>query len=310
VRRRDSIAVLGLLAVLTSTAPAQGTADCFPGKESNEARTMAIFAVPLAFGAAAAPARPRGSRLSLGVDITYLPSVDQSTATPTVCRPGKGPENTDLLFAAPRPRVGITLPAGFGVELSWIPPVGLSQVKANLFGVALSRAMALGGKGAVLNLRAHASLGVIEAPITCNREALQDANSECFQGTESEDTFRPNIFGVEAAVGWALGRSLRPYLGAGYNRLAPRFQVNFTDQFGEVDRRKVSVDLNRGILFAGATWGATPALALTGEVYAAPADAITARVAAKFRIGRSNRPVALPAPTASSAPVPGAIRDQ
>lgn len=306
MRRRLAGLLLALTLGVPGGARAQGTDDCFPGKASNEARTMAIFAVPLAFGAAGAPAPAGRGGFDVGVDVTYLPNVDRATATPTVCRPGKGPENTDLLFAAPRPRVRYALPARFSVEVSWIPPVGMSQVKANLFGVALSRAMPLDRRGAVLNLRAHASFGVIKAPITCGDDALQDATSVCYQGTRSEDSFRPNIVGVEAAVGWSLGPAIRPYLGVGYNHLAPRFQVNFTNQFGEADRRKVAVDLRRGILFAGATWGATPALSFTGEVYAAPADAVTARVAVRLRLGRSSLPAGGPAPPANSGPVRGA----
>ena len=92
--------------------------------------------------------------------------------------------------------------------------------------------------------------------------------------------------GVEAAVGWQLGRSIRPYLGAGFSRLAPRFQVNFTDQFGDIDRRRVSVNLKRGAMFAGATWSAAGALDLTGELYAVPTDAITVRVIGRIRLGR------------------------
>jgi hypothetical protein len=291
-------------------ALAQGGGECLPPKSSNEARTMAIFEVPLAFGAAAAPRRVRSGRIELGMELSYLPNVDPATATPTVCRPGKGPENTDLLFASPRPRIGLSLPSGFAIEASWVPPIGMAEVEASLFGVALSRAMPLDQRGGVLGVRVHATFGTIRAPITCNDAALLDATSVCHRGTRSNDSFRPNVIGVEAAVGWSLGKTLRPYLGAGYNHLAPRFQVNFTDQFGTVDRRKVAVDLDRGVLFAGTTWSAVDAISLTGEVYAAPADAITARVVARIQFGRSSLPAAGPEPPASSAPAPGATPDR
>lgn len=303
-------ALLALALGYPAPAAAQGGDDCFPAKDSNEANTMAIFGVPLAFGAASAPVRTVKRGFQLGIEVSYLPTVDRATATPTTCRPGKGPENTDLLFAAPRPRLELLLPAGFAVEASWIPPVRMAQVEANLIGLAVSRSMPLDGRGAVLGLRAHVAFGTIKAPITCNDDALQDATSVCYQGTRSNDSFQPNIIGLEAAVGWSLGSALRPYLGAGYNHLAPRFQVNFTDQFGQVDRRKVAVNLNRGILFAGATWLAAPALSITGEVYSAPADAITARVAARVRIGRSSLPAATPALPANSAPAPAATPDR
>jgi hypothetical protein len=247
---------------------------------------MAIFAVPLAFSGSASPARIPPGRLHLGLEVSSVPNVDPATATPTFCRPDKGPENTDLLLAMPRPRAWLSLPAGFQVEASWAPPIRVAEVKANLFGLALSRATALPRNGAVLSIRVHGSFGVIKAPVTCNDPALQDATSICYQGTRSDDEFRPNVVGVEAAVGWQLGRSVRPYLGAGYNHLAPRFRVNFTDQFGETDRRRVSADLDRGAIFAGLGWRATAALELNAELYAVPADAMTARVVGRIRLGR------------------------
>jgi len=271
-----------LLSVIAPRAAAQG--DCFPGPESNEAKTLAIFSVPLAFGPAGAPVS--GARLTLGVEAVYLPTVDPATATPTVCRPGKGPENTDLLFAAPRPRATLSLGSGLAIEASWIPPVRLNQVKANLFAVALAWTTGLGGQH-WLTLRGHGTFGRVRAPITCDDDALDDPVSECYQGTRSDDSFRPNIVGLDATVSWSLGGGrVRPYLGAGYNHLMPRFQVNFTNVVGQLDDRKVEVDLDRAVLFGGATWWPGGGrLGVSGELYAAPSDAITGRVALRVGFG-------------------------
>jgi len=275
-----------LLAVLTRGLAAQDDDLCFPAKGSHEARTMAIFDVPLAFSAAAAPQRAPAGRVQLGVELSYLPNVDPATATPTTCRPDKhSPEHTDFLFAAPRPRASLTLPAGFVLEASWIPPIQMSDVKANLVGFALSRATSLGAHGAVLELRGHGTVGVIRAPITCDDDALTDSGSPCYQGTRSNDSFKPNVFGVSAAVGWSLG-DIHPYAGAGYNHLAPRFQVHFVNQFGSLDQRKVIVDLDRGVLFAGVSWTPRRQLELASEIYSAPVDAVTVRVLARIRLGR------------------------
>jgi hypothetical protein len=92
--------------------------------------------------------------------------------------------------------------------------------------------------------------------------------------------------GLDLAVGGTMaGGRLRPYGGAGYNRLQPRFQVNFTNRFGETDRRRVTVDLDRLVLFGGATWQLAGRLGLTGELYAAPADAITGRLIVRTAVG-------------------------
>lgn len=269
------------LLVLVNPAGAQDNV-CRPGKTSNEARTMAKFSVPLAFSGSAGPEDRAPWRIHAGLEVSYLPRVDDATATPTICRPDKtGPENTDLLFALPRPRLAVTLPAGFAVEGSWVPPVRVAEAKANLFGVALSRTTGIGRMRVAL--RGHATLGHVEGPITCDDAALQDAASPCYQGTRSNDAFSPNIVGIEARIGWTLGGRVHPYLGAGFNHLGSRFRVNFTNRFGDVDRTRVAVDLNRGVLFAGATW-TTGRLAIGGEVYSAPADAVTARVLVSLRL--------------------------
>jgi hypothetical protein len=264
-----------------ASAAAQG--DCFPGPESNEAKTLAIFAVPLAFGRGRAPDLYPG--LGAGVELAYLPQVDAATATPTICRPGKGPENTDLLFALPRPRIGLPLPFGLALEASWVPPVRVRGIKANLIGISVEKAFG-DLDGLVAALRVHATFGSVRAPITCDDDAVEDPASECFGDTVSDDRLSPNIMGVDFAVGGPLaGGRLRPYGGVGYNRLQPRFQVNYTNRFGELDDRRVEVDLNRLVMFGGATWQTTGRLSVTGELYAAPADAITGRVIVRTAVG-------------------------
>jgi hypothetical protein len=256
---------------------------CQPGPSSNEAKTLAIFSVPLAFGPTTAPEILPG--LSVGLEGVYLPNVDPATATPTICRPGQGPLNTDLLFGLLRPRIGLPLPFGLALQASWIPPVRINGVKANLFGLSVGKSF---GKldGLVAAIRAHGTFGSIYGPITCDDAALSDPVSECFQGTRSDDKYSPNIFGADVSLGWTMaGGKLRPYVGGGYNRLEPRFQVNFTNQFGELDSTRIEVNLNRGVVFGGATWQLADRLGIAGEVYAAPADAVTARLVVRTAIG-------------------------
>lgn len=252
--------------------------DCFPGPESNEAKTLAIFSVPLAYSPLAAPSRENPAwRVSL--EVSTIPNVDDETATPTVCRPGKGPENTDLLPALVRPRVAARLGAGVVLDASWIPPVRINGVKSNLFGLALGWSGAM-SRSVTVGARIHGTFGEVNAPITCPEEALEDPTSECFEGTESDDSYNPNIFGADVRLGLGSTESrVHPYAGVGYTRLAPRFQVNFTNSAGELDDRRVSVDLNRLALFGGLSWRLSQSLGMAGEVYSTPADAVTLRVA-------------------------------
>jgi len=280
--RWAGIAAVGLvLCALPSGLAAQYA--CHPGARSNEAKTLALFSVPLAFSPGAPPGAPSG--ITLGLEATRVPSVDPATATPTICRPGKGPENTDLLPALGRPRIGLPLPLGLALEASWIPPVRVNGVKANLIGLALAKSLGH-GDGLTAAIRAHATFGSIRAPVTCDRDATGDPASECFHGTVSDDRYSPNIVGLDVSVGWSMaGGRLRPYLGSGYSRLAPRFEVNFTDQFGDNDRTQVDVNLDRVALFGGAAWQLSENLAVTGEIYAVAADAATGRLVVRRTFG-------------------------
>jgi hypothetical protein len=268
-----------LMLAVPAVVRAQGAqGDCFPAKDSHEAQVFGIFSVPIAFAPGGAPAPLAAWHVRAGVETSYLPNIDDSTATPTTCRPGKGPENVDFGPLLPRPRMSLGLPGGFALEASYIPPVRVKGAKPSIFGVALTRTFALGGM--TLGLRGHATVGVIHAPIVCDDAALKDPISECFNGTKSNEEFHPNIFGADASVGWALGGGrFQPYLGGGFNVLHPRFRVNFTNQFGQVDRRRVEVDLQRAVLFAGASWFPGTRFAISGQIYSAPTDAVTGRVA-------------------------------
>lgn len=212
--------------------------------------------------------------------------MDEEIRTATICEPGKGPENTDLLFAFPRPRIALGLPAGFVLEASWLPPIRLKDVKSSLVGFSLARAFAVGRGPEWLALRAHGLAGLIQAPITCDEDALRDQASECFQGTRSNDKYRPNIFGLEAAISWSLaGGRAHPLLGGGFNVSQPRFQVNFTDRLGSTDSTKVRVNLSQGVLFGGITWEPAVRFGLTAAIYASPRHAVTGRLALRYTMG-------------------------
>ncbi|MDB4910301.1 MAG: hypothetical protein JWO39_1124 [Gemmatimonadetes bacterium] len=279
---RGCSGLVGLVVLALAQTQRLAAQVCRPPASSNEAKTFAIFSVPLAFGPVDAP--ELHPRFQVGLEAAYLPKIAPATATPTICQPGKGPESTDLLFAVPRPRIGIPLPLGLALEASWIPPVRVAGVKANLFGVSLAKPFELWSL--IGSVRAHSTFGSIRAPITCDQAALSDKSSECFNGKLSDDRFSPNIFGADLSLGKSIfdGR-LRPYVGGGYNRLEPRLQVNFTNQSGFVDHTRVVVNLDRLALFGGATWQMDSRFAASTEVYATPADAVTVRLALRATIG-------------------------
>jgi hypothetical protein len=173
-RSFDMVRLLGVGLALCALPLSLAAQDCRPGAESNEAKTLAIFAVPLAFGPGAAPATQ--TRVTLGIEAARVPTVNPATATPTICRPGKGPENTDLLPGLARPRIGLPLP--FGLAFSVVdPPVPVNGVRANLIGLALAKSLRRG------NGLTAPSVGTPRSdrftPVTCDR-ATGDPTSECF----------------------------------------------------------------------------------------------------------------------------------
>jgi hypothetical protein len=207
-----------------------------------------------------------------------LQHISAATAQPTTCRPGKGPENANAVPALGRVRATLALPGRFSLEAAVVPPVTLEGMHPSLFSVALGYTRPLGASFA-WQARAHTTLGHIKGPITCSDKDLADAASECFQGTLSNDEYKPNISGIELAIGPAASeRALSWYAGAGYTRLSPRFQVHFLNSASQLDTTRVIVDLNRATLFAGASWNAARRLRVSGEVYATPDDGATVRV--------------------------------
>ena len=274
------VALVAALLVAGGTAlPAQQDI-CIPPKDSHEANTFAILSVPVAFTGARAPAVAHG--VSVGLEFASLPTVSRVNATPTSCRPDKGPENTNPIPGLVRPRIALAI-HGFVFEASWIPPIRVEEVRANLVGLAIAHPFPL-GRGWVLGLRADGVLGSLHAPVTCSDAALRDVTSECFGGTRSNDRWQPGVFGAEAVIG--AGRAnIRPHFGVGYTMLRPRFQVDFTNASGVTDHRQVNVNLQRVAVFAGVTarFGSS---SVTAEAYSTPVDAVSARLVVRTALAK------------------------
>jgi hypothetical protein len=279
--------VVAALALLLGTSTAlRAQEGCVPPKDSNEEKLFRALAVPLAYGPILAPAPPAAGSVGVALEGTWLPAIDAETRTPTYCRPDKGPEDINKLSVLPRPRVRIGLPGGFAIEGSWVPPVRINGVKSNLFGISVERTVPLASKpGMAVRLRAHGTFGVVHSAVTCPEEALTDTASVCFGGTESDDSYRPDMFGLDVSMGLPLlGNALTGYAGLGPTWMRPRFQVNFTNAQGEVDNSKVETNLTRFAYFGGLTWRLGTRFALSGEVYAQASDAVTGRLALAWAI--------------------------
>jgi hypothetical protein len=272
-----------LLSVWAGAARAQQ--GCVPPSGSNEEKLFREESVPMAYSPLMAPEPPVNGSVAIALEATYLPNIDDETATPTYCRPGKGPENVNQLSVLPRPRIRVGLPGGFAIEGSWVPPITVKGVTPNLFGVSLERTVPWKAPGFAVRLRAFGTFGVVHSPVTCPEEALSDPSSTCFGGTESDDSYKPNMAGLDLSIGMPLaGEALRLYGGVGPTWMWPRFQVNFTNADGELDDSKVETNLTRFAYFGGVTWRLGSRFAASGEVYAQASDAVTGRVALSYQL--------------------------
>jgi hypothetical protein len=256
--------------------PSIVAAQCRPGQDSNEAKLLAHYSAPISFAPLAEPGFAAG-RFALGVDVTYIPKPDAALTRTGRCFQPKN-EQTQLSPVFPRPRLMVGLPLGIGFEVSWLPPVKVAGAKPNLFSGALSitrTLMAISGHPLIAAARVHATRGEVKGAITCGQDALQqsDPAQPCYGAEKSNDTFRPNMWGIDGSIGRRFmdGR-LGLYAGGGYTWLAPRFRVGFADATGYVDRTRVEVDLTRAAAFGGASYQLAGIWSATAQVYSVPAD--------------------------------------
>lgn len=278
------LVALALGALLPAATGAQAV--CKPPADRSESKLLAFYAGPLAFSyAPGASALARGQVALLG-ELTAVPTPPAAISRSSgYCGFNKA-ENSGLAPVFPRPRVAVGLGAQVVLEGSWLPPVTVADATPHLGAVAV--AWTPGGlqrwSNVRVTLRAHATIGGVDGPVTCPSSGLQTASTSqpCYGSTPSDDTYDPNVRGVEAVAETSRGR-WRWLAGAGVNATAPHFRVNFTDGRGFVDNNIVEINLVRPALFAGVSWQPEGSLAVSAQVYSVPGDATTARLGIAWR---------------------------
>ncbi len=273
--------LLMLLILPTTQIAAQGV--CKPDQDSNEAKLLAFFSAPIAFSPGGNVTPLGAGKFRLGFELTYVPEPDEDISSSEECFGNKS-EETHLSPVFPRPRLAIGLGSGWVLEGSYLPPVTVADATPNLGQIAISRLTPIGG--AEVLFRVHATFGQVEGSITCPEDALQTSNilQPCYGTVPSEDTYKPNMFGGEAAITFSQSTTWTGYAGAGYTAERPRFQVGFQDgrPGRPFDDTEIIVDLNRISLFAGAAFQLGSGIGLTAELYSVPEDVTTFRVGASY----------------------------
>ena len=270
-------------------AQAQTNVTCYPSEDSNEAKLLAFFATPIAFSPGGIVESVPAWHFRVAFEASYVPSPSKEIQQPEACYGIKKTENTNLSPVFPRPRVAIGLPGGLLLEGSYLPPISVKDAEPNLGSVALSRPWRIRGseeQGSLsVLLRAHGTFGTVKGSITCPKKALQtqDPSIACYGTDASSDTYKPNMFGVEAGVAKeSAGGRWGAYVTPGVTWLRPRFQVGFQYKDGVYDDTKISVDMTRFAAGAGAWYRVSTAAAVTGELYSVPTDATTFRLGGAY----------------------------
>ena len=272
---------IAALVVCAGTAHAQ----CSVPSGSNEGKLLTFYSVPLVFSAATAPDPLMPGSIRFGFEGEYIPKPSAEIQRTGKCFLQKS-EHTSLSPVFGRPRFTIGLPGRFAFEASYLPPVRIADAKPSLGSAALSRSQALSIPGrwpVTLMLRAHTTFGNVKGPITCPRKTLQTSNAAgaCYGSTPSNDTFEPDMYGLDALLGMhPVGKMLSLYGGVGANRFDPHFRVGFTDGNGNVDNTKVQLDapVTRVSLTLGFTAVTASRLDFGAQIYSVPQDVTTIRV--------------------------------
>jgi hypothetical protein len=252
-----------------------------------EGRLMAYYSAALAFSPVGAPriAPPWGA--SFGLELSYIPALSEAQRSGGFSKT----ESTNLVPVMPRPRLSLTLPAGIAVEGSWVPPVRVFGVTANLFSAAITRPFAV--RSFVLTPRIAGTTGTVKGPITCNEDLEARGGGDAIfythvcHGLESDDRFEPDAISGELVASRSIrGGSVSPYAGVGIRSERTTFDVGVRFSDGSLDPNHpiLKQDLTRGYGFLGATWAGPRRSALSAEMFYAPGSLLTARMQASIRL--------------------------
>lgn len=282
----------GLVAavLVCASAGTAGAQRCPVAAETNEAKLLAFYTAPIAFSMATAPQVTGVGYIRLGAELEYVPEPDPELRQTGACFTQKS-EETSLSPVFGRPRITVGTPFGLSVELAYLPPITIARATANLVSFAVAHAShhSVGPSGGMtLMLRGHGTYGTVKGAITCPEGSLQQTapTAPCYGTEPSDDTFRPDMFGGEIAVGVnPASRRFSVYGGVGANRIDPRFRVGFTNSTGFVDTTRVELQepMVRATVFGGITAVVRRVLDIGAQVYSVPSDATMFRLMGGYR---------------------------
>ena len=284
---RQRYITFGLAAALLSGAPwgMAGAQERVVERHSfsdPEGRLLAFYSAAMAFSPAGFA--PDESRLSLALEVSHVPYLDRAQRRPSIDKP----ESTNLAPFFPRPRAVVRI-GSWRAEASWIPPMRVFDVRANLASVAIVGPPARLGTVSIAP-RLWGTIGRIRGAMTCSTSEMigKGADLELYYGTvchgrESDDWFEPRVVGGEAIASRTLGGA-RAYAVIGARVDRTRFDIGVLTFTGERDPDHPVLLLRafRPQGAVGASWRLRTGVYAGGELFYAPGSLLTGRVSGRW----------------------------
>lgn len=286
---RRTLAIGSMVIAHVATAWAQDRVRERHDFDDPEGRLIGYYSAALFFSPLGAPERAKTWALDAGLELTYIPQLSKSQRTAFQDKP----EATNLAPILPRPRVAFVLPGALHAQLSWVPPMRVFDVEANLMSIAITRAMEPGG--VTIAPRFVATWGKVRGSITCFEDLIRGTEGESVYYTQicnsrnSDDHFKPQHFALEVLASRAVPRlPFLPYAGIGVLREKTIFDIGVqrTDGSRDPDHPILELRATRPYGFLGAAVNAWRATRFTGELFYAPGSLFTARVFAGIHLHR------------------------
>ena len=271
-----TVAVLTVLAGTlppTSAQPLLETRDelSFNRPESWAMKYFASLTLPTGFGA---PRADDPGSVELLLEGGSVPSLSEAER-----RVGfNGTKVEDINRTSVVGRLGATfaLPAAFSLGVSWMPPLELDGVEANLLGLSLGRPVWDRDPWRV-GLRLLGQAGTIEGDITCSRADVAGGDDPAlnpFRCEEpSSDEMEIRSLGVELSASVQVGRdgSFEPFGSFAVVAHDLEFQIDAVHS-GILDRTLLLTDGNTTAFTVGVNYFPADRWRLAGEIFYAPLD--------------------------------------
>lgn len=276
---------VALLATLPVTSLAQRVLERHSFSDP-EGRLLAFYSAAMAFSPAGTA--PDESRFSVSLEVSHVPSLNEAQRRPSIDKP----ESTNLAPFFPRPRGALRI-GSWTAEASWIPPMRVFDVEANLVSAAIVAPSLKVGTFSIAP-RAWGTYGRVRGSMTCSTQTMlgHGADLELYyatvcHGRESDDWFEPRMVAGEGIISKSLGANggrVYAVLGARVDRT--RFDIGVLTQEGARDADHPILQLRtarpHGAL--GASFRVRRGVLAGGELFYAPGSILTARVSGQWMV--------------------------